>query len=98
MKKLLALGLVLILTGCATAVPVGSLFYDGALPIADGDGSGSKTGKACMNSYFSIIATGDASIETAKANGGITDVATVDWEVENILGIFGEYCTVVTGS
>jgi hypothetical protein len=37
-------------------------------------------------------------VEKAKANGGITQVAVVDHSAKNILGIFGEFCTIVKGS
>lgn len=49
-------------------------------------------------SILSLVATGDASIETAKAKGGIRSVTSVDIEVENILGVVGQYCTVVRGN
>ena len=45
-----------------------------------------------------IIATGDGSVATAKKEGGITNVASIDVEVSNILGFIGEYCTVVRGN
>ena len=57
-----------------------------------------KTGKACATSILAMVAQGDASLETAKANGGITQVALVDHTSKNILGIWGEYCTIVKGS
>ena len=57
-----------------------------------------KTGKACATSILAMVATGDASLEAAKANGGITEVAAVDHSAKNILGIWGEYCTIVKGS
>ena len=41
--------------------------------------------------------TGDASIQQAAHNGGITKVSYVDSEVKAILGIWAEYCTVVYG-
>ncbi len=56
-----------------------------------------KQGTACANSYFALVATGDASIAAAKAAGGITEVSAVDHTAKNILGIFGEFCTIVKG-
>jgi hypothetical protein len=57
----------------------------------------SKTGKACATSYFGLVALGDASIEAAKANGGITTVSYVDHSA-NWMVVFGTYCTIVKGT
>jgi hypothetical protein len=60
-------------------------------------GTGTKTGEACASHILGIIATGDASITAAKTAGGITQIAHVDHDVSNILGIFGKSCTIVVG-
>jgi hypothetical protein len=89
------------LTGCmGVSSPVRGWVYtevkfDGV--IEDGPAP-TKTGKACASTILTMIATGDASLETAKANGGITQISHVDHTAKNILGIFGEYCTIVKGS
>jgi hypothetical protein len=57
-----------------------------------------KEGKACAQSILGWVATGDASVTAAKAAGGITNVSTIDHTAKNILGIIGEWCTVVKGS
>jgi len=57
-----------------------------------------KEGKACATSILGMVAKGDASITAAKANGGITTVSSVDHTAKNIVGVFGEWCTVVRGS
>lgn len=49
------------------------------------------------NSYVGLIATGDASIAAAKKAGNITQVSSVDHYTKNILGVYGEYCTIVKG-
>jgi hypothetical protein len=61
-------------------------------------GATPKTGRACMNSILGLVAIGDASLEAAKAAGGITNVANINYEVKNILGVYGEYCLVVKGN
>ncbi len=97
------LGFVLLISivasGCATLYPVGSFYTEVSIPsqIGSGDADYSKVGKATANSYLALIATGDASIETAAKNGGITEIKYVDYSVKNILGIIGEYTTVVYG-
>ncbi|MCP4115538.1 MAG: TRL-like protein family [Desulfobacteraceae bacterium] len=102
MKKIImfsALGLFLFVMGCATPYPVGSFYTGLKLPVAvtANKGIAPKVGTAECTSILSIIATGDASIETAKKNGGITKVHHVDWDVENILGIIGRYKVTVYG-
>jgi hypothetical protein len=58
----------------------------------------SKEGKACATSILGWVATGDASIQAAKTSGGISKVASVDHSAKNILGIYGEWCTIVRGN
>jgi len=91
------IGAVAFVTGCASTYPQGYLLQELKMPVAVTSNSGAKlkTGTSECRSYLSMIAIGDASIETAKKNGGITKVHHVDWEVKNILGLIGEYkCTV----
>ncbi len=92
----------LLLSGCAAMVasPVNGHFYtDVKGPINVGSGiNPSKTGKACASSLFGMVATGDASIDAAKKNGGIREVSSIDHQSKNILGIHTEFCTIVNGS
>ena len=87
----------LMLAGCASYIPVGAVYVDGKMGAQAGSGAADKTGKACMTSILGLVATGDASIEAAKAAGGIKEVVNIDYEVNNILGIYGKYCIVVQG-
>ncbi len=57
-----------------------------------------KEGKACGQSILGWVAQGDASVAAAKAAGGITHVSSVDHSAKNILGIIGDWCTIVKGS
>lgn len=66
--------------------------------IATDEAVATKEGKACGQSILGWVATGDASIVAAKANGGITKVSSVDHYAKNILGILGEWCTIVKGN
>ena len=45
-----------------------------------------KKGEACAMSILGIIATGDASIDAARRNGGIRSISAVDEEYFSILG------------
>jgi hypothetical protein len=65
---------------------------------ATDEAGGSKEGKACGQSILGWVATGDASVQAAKAAGGITKVSSVDHSAKNIVGILGEWCTIVRGN
>jgi hypothetical protein len=56
-----------------------------------------KVGTAECTSILGLVSTGDASIEAAAKNGGITKIHHVDYESKNILGIFGKFTTIVHG-
>lgn len=98
-KFVLALGAAVMLMGCAMLVPMGSVYTSVKLPMtATGNGgASSKTGEATCTSVLALVAVGDCSIEAAKKNGGITKVNHVDWDVQNILGIYGTYKVIVSG-
>jgi hypothetical protein len=98
LTSLVGASAIVLLAGCAAVTPMnGSLYTNLKGPVAVGDASGaSKMGMAKATAIIGI-ATGDASIETAMANGGITKVHHVDTKVMNILGIYAEYTTVVYG-
>ena len=66
--------------------------------IATDEAVATKEGKACGTSILGAVAQGDASIVAAKANGGITKVSSVDHYAKSILGIYGEWCTIVKGN
>lgn len=66
--------------------------------MATDEATATKEGKACGTSILGWVAQGDASIVAAKANAGITKVTSVDHSAKNILGIFGEWCTIVKGN
>ena len=66
--------------------------------IATAETATTKEGKACGTSILGAFAQGDASIVAAKANGGITKVSSVDHYAKSILGIYGEWCTIVKGN
>lgn len=103
MKKILLpiAATAVLLTGCAgVATPAngmlfGSVKWDSAI---DNNGvAAKKEGKACATSLLGLLATGDASVNAAKASAGITKVANVSHDSMNVLGLYAKYCTVVTG-
>jgi hypothetical protein len=97
---LLALAACLPLAGCLTvATPaIGVLYADVKWDSMAKGPLGSKEGTACARSILGLIADGDASIAAAAKNGGIKDVQSIDHHTKNMLGVIGEYCTVVRGS
>ncbi len=56
-----------------------------------------KVGSATATSILGIVATGDASIEAAARNGGITRIHHVDHHTKNIVLLYSEFTTVVYG-
>ncbi len=105
MKKLAALlGLaagMATMSGCAMAGPgmvYGTIYSGYTIGGGVGAGTGNKVGSACAMSILGVIAVGDASIDAAKKDAGITNVANVDHESFGILGIYANVCTKVTGS
>ncbi len=90
-----------LLTGCAmvSRAPVTGLWYTdthSGMAVSSNQ-AGNRVGEACATSILGLIATGDASIEAARRNGGITMVSSVDDSASSILGIYAKYCTIVRG-
>ena len=77
---------------------VGLLYTEGWGPVDAGGRVGAKEGMACAQSILGLVATGDASIKAAAKAGGITQINSVDHYTRNVLGIMGEFCTLVRGS
>ena len=86
------------LVGCATVNPIGLAYTEVKLPCkATCAAKDFKVGTSECVSVLGLVAIGDASIETAMKNGGITKIHHVDWDAKNILGIYGMYKTTVYG-
>jgi len=91
-----------ILTGCGAmaASPVTGFLYTevkGPVTATGIDTSSSKVGTATCTSLLGLIATGDASIETAAKSAGITKIHHVDYQSKNILGLYAEFTVTVYG-
>ena len=88
------------LTACIVESPMrGSTFNETKYGnMATDESTATKEGKACGTSILGAVATGDASIVAAKANAGITKVTSVDHYAKSILGVYGEWCTIVKGN
>ncbi|WP_046244615.1 TRL-like family protein [Hymenobacter terrenus] len=91
MKKVLlfaAAGVSFILSSCSITLPVAV----SSNPI------GTKVGTASADVYLGVLSFGgDASIQTAAKKAGITRVSTVDIKHSNVLFIYQQFTTTVTG-
>ncbi len=85
-----------VLTGCHTFKETAAQYERMPIKVSK---SPSKEGRAC-GSYsfpFSIFYSNiDVSVETARDNGGITEIATVEKEISSSIG-YKRICTVVKG-
>ena len=103
MKKILLISstVALLSTGCAIRPTQALVYTDAISPSAATNVSSSTTkigvSDECTN-ILGLIATGDCSISSAKKNGNISAVSTVDWKGTNILGIYSTGRTIVTGN
>ena len=97
----LALLIGLSTSGCMiVASPMlGTIYTEAKYGDTATDASGaSKEGKACGQSILGWVATGDASVSTAKTTDNITTITIINHSAKNILGIIGEWCTIVRGN
>ena len=99
MKKVMLLAAGTFLLGaCATpATEAGvALFAQTTQPLMVTGNTGTRVGRACATNVFGLIVQGDMSVEAAKKNGRITQVASIDKEIKGY-AVYAEVCTVVTG-
>lgn len=82
----------------ATQAGTGGLYTDVKQgEMATSNIRGSKVGQSKASSYLGLIAVGDASVDTAAKNGGITRISHVDSHKKSILGIVTSTTTIVYG-
>lgn len=104
-KKLMLLGAAsgaLLLSGCASYLPMGQVYtgVEGA-PVSgqvNSNVTAAKEGQACAMSILGLVAVGDMTVESAAKDGGIIQIASVSYTSQNILGVYGKYCTIVKGA
>lgn len=89
-----------LLTGCiGVATPVVGLAYTDVKwsgPVTS-NAVATKTGTAEATTIMSLFATGDASVDAAAKNGGITKIHHVDYHTTNVMGVYGKIITTVYG-
>ena len=104
-KSFIFVGLISVATlfvGCVanSSAPVsGSYVTSVRAPFAVTENSGaySKAGTSTALSVLGLVATGDASIETAAKNGNIKKIHHVDYHASNAVGIYASYTVIVYG-
>lgn len=86
--------------------PIGALYSQVRAPLQHDFGDtklGSKIGSTSVIAIHDILltgqlfATGDASVETAARNAGITTIHHVDYEIMSVLGVFARFTIFVYG-
>lgn len=92
---------VLSMSSCAvvaTPAGIGGLYTDVQSGLtATSNTVGKKVGTSSAINVLGIVATGDASINAAAKNGGITKISHVDQKQTSVLGLFAKSETVVYG-
>ena len=101
MKKLLS-GIfacaALLSVGCAKSPLVGGIYTDVKDGLAvTGNAGSSKVGTAEVKGYVGLVALGDASIQTAAREAGITRIHHVDYQTKSYVGVYTIYTIIVYG-
>lgn len=99
MKKILTAAFAaLLLAGCVKSPLVGGLYTDVKDGLAvTGNAGSSKVGTAEAKGYLGLVALGDASIQTAAREAGITRIHHVDYQAKSYVGIYTIYTVIVYG-
>ncbi len=98
------MGMSIFLTSCATTYPTSGIgygiFIDVTEPVDVGSGKidgNLRVGTAQCSNILGLIVNGDCSIDAAVRSAGIKEIAYIDKEVVNVLGIFGKVTIKVYG-
>lgn len=104
MKKLFlasAFALGMLVTSCASLTTKGGMgvLYTG---VSEGEAVtantlGKKVGTAEITNILGLVTTGDASIQTAAKNAGITRISHIDCKKTSVIGVYGKYTVYVYG-
>ncbi len=99
MKSLMLLACLLLASCAGVKSPVSGIIFTKvkATEHSSEFARGTKTGTACAESYLSLVALGDASVEAAMKAGKITKLTHVDYTADTIL-VYGKYCTIAYGN
>ena len=71
----------------------------GGTQVLDNGVAPTKTGRSCSAQVLGIVASGDNTVEAAMANGGISKLVYVNYELKHIVwGVYTQLCTVARGN
>ena len=89
-----------VLVGCAAApYQSGFIYSDLSAPVAvSSNAACTKKGTSESINVLGLVGIGDASIETAKKNGDLSAVSSVDYQFTSFLTIFSKTTTTVCGN
>lgn len=93
MKKISLLIPLLLCTACQWQLPVRNT----DTPGLDSGPLPTRIGVATATTWFWLWETGDASVNTAQENGGISSISSVTKATSNYLGIIKHHTTTVRG-
>lgn len=82
-----------------TVISKGGFFYhqDSSI-LYIGEADLNRTGRSCAQSFFYLLAFGDASIDAARVNGAVTKIGIIEQQTTAILGtVFHRHCTIIRG-
>jgi len=101
MKKIIAFcSAVLLLSSCAMVKSpvIGFVYTNTKAPVTVTENPvGSKKGKASAVSILGWVALGNASVQKAAKEAGITKISHVDEKSTGVLGLFAKYTVTVYG-
>ena len=88
----------LAMTSCETVGMIGAIYTGDTQPVAvTSNVLGKKVGTAKCASVLGIAAYGDAGINAAAKNGGITKISHIDRKTFSVLGIYSSFEYIVYG-
>lgn len=99
-KAFLFISTAFLLSSCAAVKsPVtGYVYQETQSPVSvTSNPLGSKKGEATATSVLGWFAFGDASVQKAAKDGGITKISHIDQKSTSVLGLFAKYTITVYG-
>jgi len=98
-KKILAFAFAAaVCAGCAKTPVLGGIYTDVKDGMAvTGNAGSSKVGTAEVKGYVGLVALGDASIQAAAREAGITRIHHVDYQTKSYVGVYTIYTVIVYG-
>lgn len=87
----------MMLAGCVKSPLVGGIYTDVKDGCRDGNAGSSKVGTAEAKGYVGVVALGDASIQAAAREAGITRIHHVDYQAKSYVGVYTIYTIIVYG-